>query len=90
VEGEWMMAQGADLSAQILKVSHHGSKFGTGTKLLDASKPEVALVSCGAATPVSQRGRCVPDRSQWDDHGHYRRQHLPGRDGSVGTLSTNV
>lgn len=59
---EWMMAQDAGLTAQILKVSHHGSKFGSGTKLLDVSEPEVALISCGADNPYGHPHRAVLER----------------------------
>jgi DNA internalization-related competence protein ComEC/Rec2 len=47
-EEEWMIEQGADLSAQILKVSHHGSRSGTTDAFLDRVGPEVALISCSA------------------------------------------
>ncbi|MBC7249438.1 MAG: MBL fold metallo-hydrolase [Anaerolineae bacterium] len=46
-EESWLLAQGDDLRSQILKVSHHGSKAGTGEALLNAVQPEVAIISVG-------------------------------------------
>ncbi len=39
---------GADLSSQVLKVGHHGSRYATGEALLSAVRPEIAVISCGA------------------------------------------
>ncbi len=36
-----------DLSADVLKLGHHGSKTASTEKYLDAVNPEVAIVSCG-------------------------------------------
>lgn len=47
-EEEWMIDRGADLHAQILKVSHHGSRGGSSDPFLEAVGAEVALISCGA------------------------------------------
>lgn len=47
-EENWILAQGGDLRAQILKVSHHGSKNGTSEAWLKAVSPEVAVISVGA------------------------------------------
>ena len=38
---------GADLSADILKVSHHGSASGTGSAFLENSGVKAAVISCG-------------------------------------------
>lgn len=35
------------LSAQILKVAHHGSKYSTSARFLEQVQPKVALISCG-------------------------------------------
>jgi beta-lactamase superfamily II metal-dependent hydrolase len=44
----WMVDQGHDLYAEILKVSHHGSRTGSSDDFLDSVEPEVALISCSA------------------------------------------
>lgn len=36
-----------DLRSQILKVAHHGSRYGSSDPFLDAVRPEVALISVG-------------------------------------------
>ncbi|MCR4407269.1 MAG: MBL fold metallo-hydrolase [Anaerolineae bacterium] len=47
-EESWILSQGGDVRAQILKISHHGSKNGTGEAWLKAMSPEVAVISVGA------------------------------------------
>jgi len=42
-----LVNQEIDLTAQIYKVGHHGSKTSSGEKLLKKILPEVAIVSCG-------------------------------------------
>lgn len=42
-----LLTSGADLSADILKVAHHGSKYGTGDEFLAAVKPQTAIISVG-------------------------------------------
>lgn len=41
-----LLQSGKDISAEILKVGHHGSKTSTSNKFLDAVNPEYALISC--------------------------------------------
>lgn len=43
-----LMESGADLSADVLKVGHHGSHSSTGTAFLKAVSPSHAVISCGA------------------------------------------
>ena len=43
-----LLSSGASLSAQFLKVGHHGSKTSTTEKFLDAVNPEVAFIEVGA------------------------------------------
>lgn len=48
-EEAWLLAHsGTSLRANILKVAHHGSATSTRSALLDAVRPELALVSVGA------------------------------------------
>lgn len=42
-----LMASGANLVAQVLKVAHHGGNTSTGTEFLAAVKPKVAVISVG-------------------------------------------
>lgn len=43
-----LLASGANLVAQVLKVAHHGGNTSTGNEFLAAVKPEVAIISVGA------------------------------------------
>lgn len=42
-----MMDLGLDLDVDILQVAHHGVDSGTSTEFLNASTPDVAIISCG-------------------------------------------
>src|SRR5262249_27257383 len=42
-----MMNAGAPLRAQVLKVGHHGSRYATSSKFLEAVHPDVAIISVG-------------------------------------------
>lgn len=42
-----LLASDRDLSADVLKVGHHGSRTSTSVELLDAVRPRYAMVSCG-------------------------------------------
>ncbi len=42
-----LLTSGAALSADVLKVGHHGSRTSTTPELLEAVSPSVALISCG-------------------------------------------
>jgi len=41
-----MIASGADLTADVLKVGHHGSKYSTSQEFVNAVSPTYALISC--------------------------------------------
>ena len=43
---EWMLSQNFDLSAQVLKVGHHGSSSSTTQAFLNAVAPQYAVISC--------------------------------------------
>ncbi len=42
-----MLKSGIDLSADVLKISHHGSEYSSCAAFLDAVKPEYAVISVG-------------------------------------------
>lgn len=44
-----LLADGAPLRADVLKVGHHGSRTSSSAALLSASRPSVAIISSGAA-----------------------------------------
>ncbi len=45
---KWLLSSGADLRARVLKVAHHGGRYSSSARFLDAVAPEVAVVSAGA------------------------------------------
>lgn len=45
---QFLLEQGADVSADILKVAHHGSKYSSDTAFLKEVSPKTAVISCGA------------------------------------------
>jgi len=44
----WLLARHADVRARVLKVAHHGSRFSSTARFLDAVQPSIAVVSVGA------------------------------------------
>jgi competence protein ComEC len=48
----------APASVRILKVAHHGSRTSTSRELLEAWRPQIALISCGRGNPF---GHPAPD-----------------------------
>ena len=42
-----LLQRGGDVSADILKVAHHGSKYSSSTEFLTAADAETAIISCG-------------------------------------------
>jgi competence protein ComEC len=47
-EEDDLLATGADLSTQVLKVCHHGSNTSSGEKFLAAVRPQIAVIQVGA------------------------------------------
>ena len=43
-----LLRNGVDLRADVLKVGHHGSAYGTTPTFLDAVSPRIAVISVGA------------------------------------------
>ncbi|MGM9917312.1 DNA internalization-related competence protein ComEC/Rec2 [Anaerotignum sp.] len=44
----FLLEQEADVSADILKVAHHGSKYSSDADFLEVVSPKAAVISCGA------------------------------------------
>ena len=47
----WLLAQGVDVRADILKVPHHGSKTSTSLAFVQQVQPRVSIISTGADNP---------------------------------------
>ncbi len=46
-----ILASGADLRSDVLKVGHHGSSYSTGDEWLSAVNPRIAVISVGRGNP---------------------------------------
>lgn len=57
-----IFSSGADLSANILKVAHHGSKYATSEEFLDKINPEEAIISVGKNNRYGHPAPEVMDR----------------------------
>ncbi len=51
-----------DLSARILKVAHHGSRYSTTVAFLDRVRPEAAIISCGSDNRYGHPAQRTLDR----------------------------
>jgi competence protein ComEC len=57
----WLLAQGADVRADILKVPHHGSKTSTSLAFVQQVQPQVGIISTGAGNPFGHPHQQVLD-----------------------------
>jgi competence protein ComEC len=48
VTERWLLAERADVRANVLKVAHHGGHFSSTARFLDAVRPTIAVISVGA------------------------------------------
>lgn len=53
---DWLVAQGDDLRADVLKVGHHGSKYSSDDQFLRAVDPHVAAIEVGAHNTYGHPG----------------------------------
>ena len=58
-EREELESLSADLSADVLKVGHHGSANATTQEFLDKVKPQIAVISCGENNEYGHPHRAV-------------------------------
>ncbi len=54
---ERLLAQGALKKTEIYKASHHGSDTSNGSKMLQALKPDIAVISCGRYNSYGHPGK---------------------------------
>jgi len=59
---ERLVDRGYDLSAQVLKVAHHGSRFSTTARFLGAVSPDLAVISAGNGNPFGHPHEEVLER----------------------------
>lgn len=52
----------SSLSATVLKVAHHGSRYATGAAFLKSVQPEVAVISCGTDNEYGHPAQTTLDR----------------------------
>jgi len=62
VSEQEMIASGANLKADVLKVGHHGSKSSTTQAFLSSVSPKYAVISCGAGNSYGHPHQEVLDR----------------------------
>lgn len=76
---EDLLKSGQDLSADVLKVSHHGSETSNSEKFLDAVNPTMAVISCGQGNSYGHPDRSVVESLEKRDIRVYRTD----RDGTL-------
>jgi competence protein ComEC len=59
---ETLLAHGEDLSAHVLKVAHHGSRYASSAAFLARVGPEAAIVSCGSGNEYNHPAQETLDR----------------------------
>lgn len=67
-----MLENGIDLSADVYKASHHGSKTGSSQKFLEAVHPSVAVISCGEDNEYGHPGASTLQHFRQDGIKVYR------------------
>jgi competence protein ComEC len=59
-----MLSKDQNVTAKVLKIAHHGSKYATSPEFLKRVKPEVAIISCGAWNRYGHPAQSVLDELQ--------------------------
>jgi competence protein ComEC len=67
-----LLTKDLNLRADILKVSHHGSKYASAADYLERAKPKVAIISCGEWNRYGHPAQVVLDRFKSADIKVYR------------------
>jgi competence protein ComEC len=57
-----MLTKDLNLTADIIKVAHHGSKYATAADFISRVKPQVAIISCGEWNRYGHPAQAVLDR----------------------------
>jgi competence protein ComEC len=57
-----LLTKELDLTARVLKIGHHGSKYASSADFLKRVNPEIAIVSCGAWNRYGHPSQTVLDR----------------------------
>jgi len=80
----WLLASGARLPAQVLKVAHHGGRYSSTAKFLRAVSPQAAVISVGV---VNEYGHPTPEAIGRLERAHAR-VYRTDQDGTV-TVETD-
>jgi len=73
-----LLNKGVDLSADILKVAHHGSRYSTTLQFLQKVKPIAAVISVGKNNPYGHPAEDVLIRLQNMQVSHIFRTDIDG------------
>ena len=57
-----LLSRDADLTAKLIKIAHHGSRYASSEDFLKRVKPETAIISTGAWNRYSHPAQSVLDR----------------------------
>lgn len=57
-----IMNSGANISAQVLKIGHHGSRHATSGKFLETVRPQIAVISDGSSNDYGHPSQATLDR----------------------------
>jgi beta-lactamase superfamily II metal-dependent hydrolase len=67
-----LLTKDLNLNAEVLKISHHGSKYASAADFLGRVKPKVAIISCGEWNRYGHPAQVVLDRLKAADIKVYR------------------